>query len=167
MKFVRGLLRAQYVNLVGGAGCRGSRAAKSVHIGRLAARAPDRTPFPRSTPLALVHSCPHISFAFSNCPRKSRSGNLRSRHAPPGKSRQGQNSAARKYTQEALIRDAGNTGAYFNAYALVRSRPPVGLSGMPRLDYSGQKRDEGVPLGPGGSARQFTQNPILPKTMRH
>ena len=43
--------------------------------------------------------------------------------APLGKSPLVQNSAAQKYTQEALIRDAGNRGSYFNAYG-GRGHPP-------------------------------------------
>jgi transposase-like protein len=35
----------------------------------------------------------------------------------------GQNSAARQYTQEALIRDAGNRGAYCNAYGRAQGTP--------------------------------------------
>jgi hypothetical protein len=37
-------------------------------------------------------------------PRSPRSGKLRSRHAPPGKSPQGQNSGVQEYTREALTR---------------------------------------------------------------
>ena len=47
------------------------------------ARAPDRTPFPRSTPMAVVSFLPQIPFASSNCP-EVRSGKRRRHHASLG-----------------------------------------------------------------------------------
>ena len=57
--------------------------------------------------------------------------------APSGESPQGQDSATQKYVQEAS-REAGNRGAYFNAYG----------------------------GGPGAPHHSFMRNSVLAKTMR-
>ena len=111
-----------------------------------------------SAPVTLPDHA-HLADVPAGAIRKPRSGKLRSRHAPLGKSHRGQNSAARKYAQEALslslslslIRDGGNRGTYFNAHGWSGDPPHQRYFNRPEavgtFTVTGRRRSIREPAG--------------------